>query len=75
MLSPSPVLSWSQLGATVEIGERCEITDSSLERSLIFEDCVIHDSNLRGCVIDKGCHIEGVDLTQKMIRAGSVIIG
>lgn len=74
-VSSSATVTGSQLGTTVEVGDRCTITNSTLERCIIFEDCVIRDSNLRACVIDKGCYIEGVDLTQKMIRAGTVIKG
>lgn len=75
LIAASATVSSSHLAATVEIGERSRVTSSTLERCIIFEDCVIRDCNLRGCVIDKGCRIEGVDLTQKMIRAGTVIKG
>ena len=75
LVSTSSMVESSTLGKTVEIRDRTRISNSTLERCIIFEDCVIKNSNLRSCVIDQGCHIEGVDLTQKMIRAGTMIKG
>lgn len=65
----------STIGESVHIGENVVIEDSVLEEVIVMDDCVIKDAHLRGCIIDKGCVIKGVDLTKKMIRAGSEIVG
>ncbi len=61
-----------RIGSAV-IGARSQVRQSELENTVIFEDCVIEDCVLRDCVIDDGCVLKGIDLTGKMLRAGTTL--
>lgn len=62
-----------QIGSVV-LGENSSVLASTLEDTVIFDNCVIEDCVLRDCVIDDGCILKGVDLTGKMLRAGTRLI-
>lgn len=59
---------------SVVIGPHCHITNSQLHDVVIFGDCRIDDCVLRHCIIDEGCTLKKVDLTGKMLRAGTRLI-
>lgn len=63
------------IGKAVDIAEGCLIEDSELEDVIVMSGTTIKSCRLRGCIIDENCVLEHVDLTGKMIRAGSVIRG
>lgn len=56
---------------SVVVGDRSKIEKSVLRDSVVFEDCVIEDCVLDRCIIDDGCMLKGIDLTGKMLRAGT----
>lgn len=56
---------------SVVVGAGSKILKSELEDTVIFERCVIEDCVLRDCVIDDNCVLKGIDLTGKMLRAGT----
>ena len=56
---------------SVSIGERCTIKKSTLTNCILMNDCIVEDCVLKDCILDDGCVLEGVDLTGKMIRAGT----
>jgi len=58
---------------SVTIGKKCVVSASSLQDCMIFEGCSIKNCVLNRCVIDEHCTLEGVDLTDKMIRAGTIL--
>lgn len=57
----------------VDIGKHCAIKNSVLDGVMILKNCHIEDCHLRNCIIDEGSDLRGVDLTHKMIRAGTNI--
>ncbi len=59
---------------SVVIGNGSMVKKSELEDTVIFERCVIEDCVLRDCVIDDGCVLKGIDLTGKMLRAGTKLV-
>ncbi len=56
------------------IGRNSVVRKSALHDVVVFEDCVIEDCVLQDCVIDDRCELRGVDLTGKMIRAGTKLV-
>lgn len=73
-IHPSASVERSQLEGAIAIGERSTIKESELKDVVVFEDCDITDCVIERCVIDAGCRLRGVDLRDKMIRAGTVLI-
>ncbi len=67
-VSPDSVLSGS-----MDIAAKTVISGSTLSDCIIFPGSRITDCVLRRCVIDEDCVLESVDLTEKMIRAGTVL--
>lgn len=71
LLSPSAtIIDSKQIGSLV-IGKDSHIVNSTMENTVIFERCQINDCVLRDCVIDDDCVLKSVDLTGKMLRAGT----
>lgn len=62
-----------QLSGSIDIASRSTIEKSELTDCIVFPGCTIRNCVLHRCVIDEGCTLEGVDLTEKMIRAGTVL--
>lgn len=58
---------------SVVIGSDSKISDSTLHDTVIFERAIIDDCVLERCIIDNDCELRGVDLTGKMVRAGTVL--
>lgn len=73
MHEPSSTIHECERIGSVVIGARSRITNSELEDTVVFEDCTIEDCVLRDCVIDNGCILKGIDLTGKMLRAGTTL--
>lgn len=58
---------------SVVVGEGCNIKKSTLTDTVIFEGCQIENCILERCIVDDGCVLIGVDLTDKMLRKGTVL--
>jgi len=58
---------------SVVIDAGSTITKSTLRDTVVFGGSTIDDCVIDRCVIDEGCVLKGVDLTGKMIRAGTVL--
>lgn len=71
--SESLVASDSNLQESVSIGMRSTLQKSTLIDCIILNDCMIEDCILKDCIVDDGCTLKGVDLTGKMIRAGTTL--
>ena len=56
------------LGNDVEI-ENCSLTNTIVYPRTILRDCIISNS-----VIDEACSLAGLDLNQKIIRSGTVLV-
>ncbi len=56
---------------SVAVGEGSRVRSSTLENCILFEHCVVEDCVLRDCILDDGCVLRHIDLTGKMLRAGT----
>jgi len=54
----------------VFIGESCVIEDCKLHNVIIYPNTILKNCHISHSVIDENCHLEGLDLNQKLIRAG-----
>ncbi len=54
-------------------GKNVVIDDSTVKGSVILDDVKIRNSEITGCVIDQGCVLEGVNLQNCLVKAGSII--
>lgn len=63
----------STLKGAIDLGPKTRIVKSVLTDCIVFGDAVIDDCVLTRCIIDEGCLLKGVDLTDKMIRAGTTL--
>jgi glucose-1-phosphate thymidylyltransferase len=61
----------TKLHGSITIGPDCDIKDSTMTDCILFGNSTIDDCVLTRCIIDEGCTLRGVDLTDKMIRAGT----
>jgi glucose-1-phosphate thymidylyltransferase len=64
----------TELRGSVSVAKGCRIEGSELQDCMIFEGNTITDCTLRDCVIDENCVLRGVDLSGKMIRAGTHLV-
>lgn len=55
------------------LGRNVVIRDSTVQRSVIFDDVWIENSLIEGCVIDSGCELRNVELQDCLIGAGARI--
>ncbi|MFA1610397.1 sugar phosphate nucleotidyltransferase [Halobellus rubicundus] len=60
-----------ELGENVHVMAGAEITDSTLDRSVVFGDAVIRDSELRSTIVDEHAHVESLDLSAALVGAHS----
>ncbi|TKX54848.1 NDP-sugar synthase [Halorubrum sp. SP3] len=67
LVAPDATVEGSDLGDVVHVMSGATVTDSTLERAVVFEDATITDSEVRNSVIDTGAVLEGVDLTGALI--------
>lgn len=54
-----------------DLGPDCRIQKSVLTDCILFGNSQITDCVLTRCIIDKNCVLEGIDLTDQMLRAGT----
>ncbi|WP_436902310.1 sugar phosphate nucleotidyltransferase [Halovenus halobia] len=59
------------LGTNVHIMSGARVTDSKLDRTLVFEDAVISESTFRESIIDCESEVSGLDLAGALIGAHS----
>ena len=61
------------LRGSIDIGPGVRLGESTLIDCIVFGKTTILDCVLERCIVDEGCVLEGVDLTDKMLRAGTVL--
>lgn len=59
---------------SIVLGDGSRVRASQLRDVVLFRQCDIEDCVLDRCVLDDGCVLRGVDLTGKMLRAGTTLI-
>ena len=69
----SSILAGTELMGSIVIGPNVKIEKSILRDCIVFGKTTILDSVLEGCIIDENCTLESIDLTDKMLRAGTVL--
>ena len=67
LVADDATVEGSELGDVVHVMSGATVTDSTLDRTVVFEDATITDSKIRNSVIDEGVTLENVDLTGALI--------
>ncbi|MDD5025844.1 MAG: NDP-sugar synthase [Candidatus Peribacteraceae bacterium] len=61
----------TRCNGSVVLGKGSSVTNSTLTDTVLFDRCSVEDCVLTDCVIDADCVLKGIDLTGKMLRAGT----
>jgi glucose-1-phosphate thymidylyltransferase len=61
----------SELGENVYVMNGATVTDSALERSIIFSEATVEQSDLRDSIVDRQAMVHDIDLTGALIGAHS----
>lgn len=56
------------------LGKGTDVIRSTLTDTVLFDGCFVEDCVLENCIIDDRCTLRGVELSGKMIRAGTTLI-
>ncbi|MFC5136143.1 MULTISPECIES: sugar phosphate nucleotidyltransferase [Haloferacaceae] len=59
----------AEIGDVVHVMDGAEVTDSSLERAVVFPEATITDSDVKNTVVDEHATLEEVELTGSLIGA------
>jgi glucose-1-phosphate thymidylyltransferase len=59
----------AEIGDVVHVMDGAEVTDTSLERAVVFPEATVADGDLRNTVVDEHAVLEDVDLTGSLIGA------
>ena len=57
----------------IALGPEVKVMKSTLKNCILFGKSRIEDCVLEECIIDEDCDLRGIDLTGKMLRAGTVL--
>jgi glucose-1-phosphate thymidylyltransferase len=68
------MLKDTECTGSIVIGDRSKVENSNLTDTVLFEDCIVEDCVLQNCIIDDGCELRGIDLSGKMLRAGTKLV-
>lgn len=74
VIAESATVERSTIGPNVHVMAGAEVTDSSLDGTLIFENAVIEGCEIHDTIIDEGTHIENVDLAGALIGAHTQLL-
>ena len=61
----------TDLGANVHVMADATVTDSELERTVVFNDATIRDADLDATIVDEHTHVEGLTLSDALVGAYS----
>ena len=67
MVADDATVEGSDLGDVVHVMSGATVTDSTLDRSVVFPDATVTDSEIGNSVVDTGATLEGVDLSGALI--------
>lgn len=73
IVAESASIENTDIGNTVHVMANAELTDSSLERAVVFPETTIEDSTIRSTIVDHSARLVGSSLTDTMISAYSQI--
>jgi glucose-1-phosphate thymidylyltransferase len=71
IVAPDATVENTEFGTNVHIMSGARVTDSNLDRTLVFEDAVISESTFRESIIDCESEVRGLDLAGALIGAHS----
>jgi glucose-1-phosphate thymidylyltransferase len=74
LLGEGAIANENTCSGSVIIGDGSHVTKSTLKDVVLFPGSTVEDCVLERCIIDSHCTLRGVDLTGKMIRAGTELI-
>lgn len=74
LLGEGAVQKESELTGSIVFGKNSKVARSTLTNVVLFENCEVEDCVLQNCIVDDDCILRGVDLSGKMIRAGSRLV-
>jgi glucose-1-phosphate thymidylyltransferase len=67
-------VSDTTLGENVHVMSGAHVTDSTLDRSVVFPDAHVHDSELRDSIVDEGARVDDLDLSGALVGAHSRLV-
>ena len=73
LVADSATIDDSTLGDVVQVMDGATVTDSSLDRTVVFPEATVTDSDVRNSVIDEHAVLEDVDLSGSLIGAYTAI--
>lgn len=62
-------------GGKVFVAQKVILEDSTLVDTILYPGSTIKNCQLSNCVIDENCHLENLDLSYKVIRQNTKLIG
>jgi glucose-1-phosphate thymidylyltransferase len=71
VVAPTATVENTDLGTNVQIMDGAQVTDSTLDQTLVFQDAIISESTFRESIIDCESEIHGLDLAGALIGAHS----
>ena len=71
--SSSMIDALSVFKGSIAIGPKTKIEKSTLTDCILFGHATITDCVLTRCILDEDCVLEGIDLTDQMLRRGTVL--
>ncbi len=75
LMGKDAVMTDTEREGSAVLGEKTTVTKSTLRNTVLFEGCIIENCVLDHCVIDDDCTLQNVDLTGKMIRSRTRLVG
>lgn len=74
MVDPSSRVSEAECTGSVCAGKNCIIENSELIDCILFDNVQVRNCTLTRCIIDNDCVLAGIDLKDKMLRAGTRLV-
>ena len=71
VVAPTASVENSDLGENVHVMPGAEVTDSTLDHSLVFPDAVVENSTLCESIVDRDSTVRGLDLAGALVGAHS----
>lgn len=69
VIAESATVERSTIGSNVHVMAGANIVDSTLDRSIVFENATVDGCEVHGTIIDEGTRIENIDLAGALIGA------
>jgi glucose-1-phosphate thymidylyltransferase len=69
VIAESATVERSTIGENVHVMDGAELVDSTLDRSVVFENATVSDCEIHETIIDEATHIENIDLAGALIGA------